>query len=681
MESSVCLDYKSLYRETFEGGSLRPNAFLQRNPFDLSVTSCKETFSCSVNGESTSGLFELVSAPVSNVQSCFQKTSFVLSDSSHNLKVEVVTEVLKDLRPGDQGAFARSLKFTNEGMKPLALSNVQILKGLCFQNGLSLSKGPYQIGRMVGGAPGKEGDFHWEGLPQGRLLLANQTYTERYRHPFAVAHDPSNGDFFVLNLAFSGGFRIEFEHSGEEVYGQSTLSFSVGFGGRDPARVLLSGESATTPRVIATFVQGTFDEAIQANIDFVRAIGESWTKTQLVECSAMTNRQAEVEYNIEAGLELDADIIYIDAGWYIPKGKSLDDWPAYCGDWYRPVDTYDTSLVEFGNRCRAQGKRFGLWMDFEKIGFFSETFRKGTVKYLVGYDDKPVPDGAQAFMADLTDDDTYKWAYDAICHVIDTYQLDYFRLDSGVYATEACRMHGGIRENAAWRYYDRLYELFQNLRTKYPEVVFQNCAGGGMRADAGMTTIMSNTWISDINHAPESFRIINGISMMIPVEYCVKLINGMGAETGCTDYFKLNVARYGSPLIPGDERMLPDGFKKHIRPMLKMFKTYVKDILPQARIFHHTPDVCLGEDGELGALEIASRSGDVSMASAFTLGPVENPGFRLTFKGVLTGRTYHVYANDQWIGDMTGDALRKGVPVEIEEMCDSICLLAIQTDR
>ena len=197
-----------------------------------------------------------------------------------------------------------------------------------------------------------------------------------------------------------------------------------------------------------------------------------------------------------------------------------------------------------------------------------------------------------------------------------------------------------------------------------------------MRADAGMTTIMSNTWISDVNHAPESFRIINGVSMMIPVEYCVKLINAMGAESGCTDYFKLNVARFGSPLIPGTEDMLPPEFKKHIVPMLTMYKSFIRKILPNAKIYHHTPEVFPYEETELGVLEIAAKDQTCAMVCAFTLGPVEEPKFKLTLRGVSEELDYTVYANDQCIGSFPGKTLKAGIPVEIEDMCDSICLIA-----
>ena len=82
------------------------------------------------------------------------------------------------------------------------------------------------------------------------------------------------------------------------------------------------------------------------------------------------------------------------------------------------------------------GMKFGLWMDVEKIGVNSDIFRSGKLQCLTGYDGKLCGDdgGAEptgAYMTDLADPDTAEWVYRSICHVIERYQLDYFRLDSG----------------------------------------------------------------------------------------------------------------------------------------------------------------------------------------------------------------------------------------------------------
>ncbi|MBQ9415330.1 MAG: alpha-galactosidase [Clostridia bacterium] len=675
------INYGALYREQFENGTLSPVSYLERAPMDPQVTSMKASFGITVGGEDAHGLFTLCDAEGDNPRlestpEGFDRYIVSLMDEKHGMQVDVRTELVKGLEASGQKTMARTLRIVNRGKEPLVLSDVVMMGGLVFQSRTSGESQPMRVGYMRSGCPGGEGDFHWNDMNQGRIAVANRTYTERYRLPFVALHHPAGGDYVLLNLAFSGGYEFEIEQSGEGVYAQKNLGFSVRFGGRAPVRVLAPGEEAVTPRLLLTFVHGSFDEAVNANLDFVRRMGSPYPKTCAVECSAMTNREDEVRFNLDAADRYGAEIVYIDAGWYIPRGKSLDDWPAYCGDWKRTPDTYESTLAQFRDRCRQAGKKFGLWMDMEKIGFFSQTHQSGKVTCLTGYDGKPFPDGPQAYMLDLTQDDNYNWALEQICYVLDTYDLDYFRLDSGVYATESYHWVLGYRENAAWRYYDRLYELFRFLRRKYPDVVFQNCAGGGMRADAGMTSIMSNTWISDVNHAPESFRIINGVSMVIPVEYCVKLVNGMGAENGCTDAFKLNVARFGSPLIPGSKPMLPDTFEPRLRAMLGTFCNTVRPRLPKALVYHHTPEVNLYGEGELGVLEIGSTELDFSMAAVFTLGPALPGQVRLTFWGIDPAMQYHVRANDHDLGDFSGVALQKGIPVEIEEMCDSVCFVA-----
>ena len=680
-ENAMEIQYRHLYKEEIINGNIYPVSYLQRAPMSRLTSSMPESFEIVADGENLNGSFVFLETRAETDGTGIQSTVVSLKSTRVPLRVDIITETVAESEPDEGYTMSRKIRVLNESEeKPVRLTALTMFQGICMQKrGMAPDSETFRLGYMHEGAPGREGDFHWENLTLGTTKeVKNATYTERYRLPFAAVQDLKNGDCALLNLAFSGGYRMRFEHSGGAVYGESSLSWAVGFAGKAPVRVLAPGEEAVTPRVLITYVHGTFDEAVQSQTDYARRLAKPWPKTLAVEVSAMTNREDEAQYNLKTGKEMGADIVYIDAGWYIPKGKSLDDWPAFCGDWGRVVDTYDTSLADMREMAHRNGNRFGLWMDVEKIGFQTETFKSGRVKYLIGYDGTPVKDGPAAYMADLNDSETYEWVKKQVRYVLDTYQLDYYRLDSGVYATEAVHEYCGLMENAAWRYYDNLYRLFRELREEYPQVTFQNCAGGGMRADLGMTTIMSNTWISDANFAPDSFRIINGMTMIIPVEYCVKLINAMGAESGCTDNYKLNVARFGSPLVPASEEMLKPEFRKRVFPMLEMYRKHIRPMLPKCKVYHHTPEVNLHEENELGVLEIADPDGKCAMVCAFTLGPVEEPSFRLTFRGVRENGNYTLYANDQRIGEFTGKALGAGVPAEIPEMNDSLCLIAVE---
>ena len=123
-------------------------------------------------------------------------------------------------------------------------------------------------------------------------------------------------------------------------------------------------------------------------------------------------------------------------------------------------------------------------------------------------------------LLDLTNPEVAKWMEQQITHVIEENHLDFFRLD---YNTDPQRgiktMRDGFIENGYWRYYEALYGIYDRLRARFPNVIFENCAGGGGRTDIGMVRRFSHTWVTDWQIAPRSFMITNGMTMALPPEY------------------------------------------------------------------------------------------------------------------------------------------------------------------
>ena len=91
-------------------------------------------------------------------------------------------------------------------------------------------------------------------------------------------------------------------------------------------------------------------------------------------------------------------------------------------------------------------------------------------------------------------------------------------------------MRDGYVENGYWRYYEALYAIYERLRARFPDVIFENCAGGGGRTDIGMVRRFSHTWVTDWQIAPRSFTITNGMTMALPPEYVDRLIGGQSGH-------------------------------------------------------------------------------------------------------------------------------------------------------
>ncbi|WP_342439696.1 alpha-galactosidase [Paenibacillus sp. FSL L8-0436] len=62
-----------------------------------------------------------------------------------------------------------------------------------------------------------------------------------------------------------------------------------------------------------------------------------------------------------------------------------------------------------------------------------------------------------------------------------------------------------------------IYELYERLTSKFPEVLFESCASGGGRFDPGMLYYSPQGWISDNTDAVERLKTQYGTSMVHPL--------------------------------------------------------------------------------------------------------------------------------------------------------------------
>ena len=68
--------------------------------------------------------------------------------------------------------------------------------------------------------------------------------------------------------------------------------------------------------------------------------------------------------------------------------------------------------------------------------------------------------------------------------------------------------------------------MYDRIRKRFPDLILENCAGGGGRTDIGMIRRFSHTWVTDWQLAPRSFTVTNGMIIDLPPEYVDRLIDG-----------------------------------------------------------------------------------------------------------------------------------------------------------
>ena len=545
----------------------------------------------------------------------------------------------------------RWLEVTNTGTVPAAIARADSWSGVLqktkrWQSHLGRTGEPlYSAGYMNGHHWGTEGSFGWHDLPAARYTIDGRYRRDRHRHPMFVLRNNATGEHFIGQLAWTGGYSFEFDLDADDRTTDlpAQLFFRAGPDAPAPQRVLAPGETVTTPAMHLGLAFGGLDEAINAMHEHVRRSvilpqprgRGGWIESGIGPEISMTAE--EILHAIDMAGEVGAEVFFVDAGWYAPARE----WWAKVGDW--EVDPrFPGGLKPFRDRVRGHGMLWGLWMDAERIGSESQVFKEHPDWLAPAYDGERRLGG----LIDLTKPEVAEWLEAQIARVIETHELDFFRLDHNTHPGPGIRVeHDGFVENGYWRYYQTLYGIYARLRARFPNVIFENCAGGGGRTDLGMVRNFSHTWVTDWQIAPRSFTITNGMTMALPPEYVDRLIGGQSGHTAADFDFQSRLLLFVRPtfgfLHPLGSAWNPQMLAR-ARQWAALYRDFVRPFMATGRIYHHTPEVDGLDPQGWGVLELASADRTRGICGLFQLAAPTQPEYLLRLRGLDAAKRYRV---------------------------------------
>ncbi|MBM4144547.1 MAG: alpha-galactosidase [Lentisphaerae bacterium] len=202
---------------------------------------------------------------------------------------------------------------------------------------------------------------------------------------------------------------------------------------------------------------------------------------------------------LAAAKELGCEVFVVDAGWY---GAGEGDWGAQTGDWReKPHAAFRGRMRDFADEVRAAGLGFGLWMEPERFGALAPIRARRPEWF--------IPVGNQARL-DLTRPPAWRWLRGEIVRLVKTYRLAWMKIDFN--------FRVGVDDSGAELsgYTDAWHRLLDDVRAAYPEVFFEGCASGAMRADLETMRHFDNFFLSDSTNPTDMLRITQGSWLRLP---------------------------------------------------------------------------------------------------------------------------------------------------------------------
>ncbi len=650
---------------------LNLNNYAQAGSFDIELDGCTVNFRLKFKGFSQ--------------EKNGEKLHTVLTLESGIMPVEIKVHTELD---GTQ-MFARYIEIVNKGERAVNLSKLAVLSGgvESMERDMFGARGDeskyYSVGYFDSYEWGREGDFCWHDIKPDTLSVDFRFGRDRFRHPLIFIRNNLTGSLYFSQIGWSGGCRYSVDYNVAGI-ARTHLSLSAEITSRSPITVIAAGESFVSPKVHIGVVSGDLDCAVNEMHTHVR---------KSVLCSPFADPSAlivgagmgpEHDMSVETSKEyidmfarMGAELFIVDAGWVCPPDEE-NRWGDYNGLNVPDAERYPNGIEEIADYCHKKGMKFGLWADIENLGNLSDIYEKHPEWRACD-----VYGNSHPRLIDMSNPEAARWAEDELARIIEEYKIDLLRVDHNVSYREYFGMRDtgtGTSECVSIRHINAVYAMYKRLKERFPDVIFENCAGGGGRTDLGMMENFNHTWVSDWQRAPRSALITNGMTMALPPERVDRLVSGMGCHEFGSLGFHMRNAMLGHltlNVISPNGMPINESQLEFVRRSVDTYKNFIRKFLPDSKYYHHTPDCAECRESGLCILEAAANDKKAGALAVFTLSNGKNGRFTVYPKGVNAGLDYRVTLDNTGESFVASGAelMRKGVVLEIGQTLGSELVL------
>lgn len=125
----------------------------------------------------------------------------------------------------------------------------------------------------------------------------------------------------------------------------------------------------------------------------------------------------------------------------------------------------------------------------------------------------------QQLVLDITRKEVRDYAYESVAKILRSANIEYVKWDMNRQISDVGSPDLPSDQIGEFfhRYTLGLYEMQERLITEFPNLLLENCSGGGARFDPGMFYYSPQIWCSDDTDAIERLSIQEGTALMYPL--------------------------------------------------------------------------------------------------------------------------------------------------------------------
>ena len=178
--------------------------------------------------------------------------------------------------------------------------------------------------------------------------------------------------------------------------------------------------------------------------------------------------------------DIEFDHIWIDAGWFGEHGKG--GWSNLVGNWSVNKEEHPGDLVDVSEEISKAGMGFMFWLEPERVKTNVALFEEHP-DWCLSIPDQMSEHGDH--ILNYGHPEAWQYVFDLLSGYIEKLDLKCYRQDFNIEMTpffEGCDEENRIGITQI-KHIMGMYELWDRLLERYPDLIIDNCASGGRRID------------------------------------------------------------------------------------------------------------------------------------------------------------------------------------------------------
>ena len=229
--------------------------------------------------------------------------------------------------------------------------------------------------------------------------------------------------------------------------------------------------------------------------------------------------QKEMDQMMEAFSAMGGELFVMDDGWFGNK-YPRDGANSSLGDWEVCKKKLPDGIEGLLRSARKHNIKFGIWIEPEMANTKSELFEKHP-DWVMRIKNRPLSTGRgkTQVVLDLTNPEVQDFVFGVVDNLMTKYpEIAYMKWDdnSSLMDYGSSYLPKNKQSHLYIEYHRGLNKVLKRIRSKYPKLVMQACAGCGGRVNYGILPYFDEFWTSDDTDALQRIYLQWGVSGFYP---------------------------------------------------------------------------------------------------------------------------------------------------------------------